>query len=85
MSNHMIDKVRLSLVNNIQEMDLPIGTYIGTSKLATAAIAALKETGPNSFISEIINRYAGLHPMDEHGKKLWNNLIDAVLTMKEKT
>lgn len=59
-------------------------TYHECINNANASIRALKENDPNSFISEIINKYAGLHPMDEHGRKLWNNLIDVVLNMKEK-
>lgn len=79
MSNHMIENVATIIKDGIVSGDS------SWDEMAHFAITALKETGPNSFISEIINKYAGLHPMDEHGRKLWNNLIDAVLTMKEKT
>ncbi len=77
MSNHMIKNVEDSIKNNM------LSGNSSWDEMATAAIQALKENGPNSFIAEIINKYVGLNPMDEHGRKLWNNLIDAVLNMKE--
>ena len=84
MSNHMIKNVAKATYSMF-DADCVCNRCKIAKVDAINAITALKETGPNSFISEIINKYAGLHPMDEHGRKLWNNLIDVVLTMKEKT
>lgn len=83
MSNHMIKNVAKGLYP-LFEADCICNRCAIAKHDAHTAIQALKEYGPNSFIAEIINKYAGLNPMDEHGRKLWNSLIDAVLNMKEK-
>lgn len=61
MSNHMIKNVEASIKNNMLNGDS------SWNEMAHLAIQALKENDPNSFISEIVNKYAGLNPMDEHG------------------